>query len=346
MITAFNKGVAHRDFFAYCTTLRPLELKALGELSYVQHLAPQRIIYAQGGASTAIYIITRGTVELSTENAVAGGDSLLLSRGDLLGDIDTLTKTPRRHTARARGAVTVQCFQVEDFPELARRAPSFFLFLSQNLASRLRAELDATDGDSEPLQLHGNLANFDLVTVYQTIVSSRQTGELRIFNEKAELISVFFFEQGQPRHGQFQHLTGPEAFMQLFVSDTLSGTFLFSSEGRVSSCVEAELIAGSADDMLIHALQARDELQQLKLRFPDAGATLHRRRLALASDTPVELPPAAEQVWAVAFNNPLPIGALSRRTGLSEIRVYEAVDLLVQSGHFELCSTAACADVA
>lgn len=341
--------MGQRDFFAYCTTLKPLELKAIGELSYVQHLASGRIVYSAGDASSTFYVVTRGMVELSGGQAIAGIDAQILSRGQFFGDLETLTGTPRRHTARARHPLSVQCFQRDDFAEIFRRVPSFFYFLSQDLAMRLyRAEAAASDADPESFELHGNLANFDLITVYQTIVNARQTGELRIFNDKADLVSVFFFENGEPRNGQFQHLTGDEAFTQLFLAETLAGSFLFSLEGRVSSCIQAELIHATSD-MLIRALQARDELHQLKLRFADAGAMLLRRKLNLTwpENARLETRPAAEHIWQLAYSTPMPISALYQRCHVSELKIYEALAFLIDSGHFELSSGLTdCAQVA
>lgn len=341
--------MGQRDFFAYCTTLKPLELKAIGELSYVQHLASGRIVYSAGDASSAFYVVTRGMVELSGGEAIAGVDAQILSRGQFFGDLDALTGAPRRHTARARHPLSIQCFQRDDFTEICRRVPSLFYFLSQDLATRLhRAEAAASQADPESFELHGNLANFDLITVYQTIVNARQTGELRIFNEKADLISVFFFENGEPRNGQFQHLTGDEAFTQLFVADTLAGSFLFSLEGRVSSCIQAQVI-NATSDMLIRALQARDELHQLKTRFADSAAMLLRRKLNLTwpEDAPRELCATAEHIWQIVYSTPLPISALYQRCHVSELKIYEALAFLIDSGHFELSSGSSdCAQVA
>jgi CRP-like cAMP-binding protein len=341
--------VAQRDFFAYCTTLKPLELKAIGELSYVQHLGSGRIVYSAGDASSTLYVVTRGMVELSGGEAIAGVDVQILSRGQFFGDLETLTGEARRHTARARHPLSVQCFQRDDFPEIFRRVPSFFYFLSQDLATRLyRAEAAASDAGPESFELHGNLANFDLITVYQTIVNARQSGELRIFNEKADLISVFFFENGEPRSGQFQHLTGDEAFSQLFIAETLAGSFLFSLESRVSSCIQAQVI-NPTSDMLIRALQARDELHQMKARFTDPTAMLLRRKLNItcADDVSPDLRATAEHIWQLAYSTPLPISALYQRCHVCELKLYEALAFLVDSGHFELSSGSSdCAQVA
>ncbi|MFL6583236.1 MAG: DUF4388 domain-containing protein, partial [Chthoniobacterales bacterium] len=230
-----------------------------------------------------------------------------------------------------------------------RRAPSFFHFLTEHLARRLQCALaDAAGKKDEALELSGNLANFDLVAIYQTIVSSRKTGELRIFGDQGELTAVFFFVEGQPHAGQFQHLSGEDAFTQLFLTETLTGTFLFSSEGRVSSAGQSDVITREAGDLLIRAIQARDELEQLKQRFPDRAATLHRRKLNFSSpaDMPNDTGTVAAQIWQMAFSTPLAIAQLYTRCAVSELKIYEALELLVTTGHFEPCSSAPHAKVA
>src|SRR4051794_23598031 len=70
-----------QDFFAYCTSLRLLELKAIGELSRVRHLGEGETIYSTGDAGDCLYIINRGVVEViqpSTQNSAPAG---YLSRG-------------------------------------------------------------------------------------------------------------------------------------------------------------------------------------------------------------------------------------------------------------------------
>ena len=56
-----------RDFFGFCTTLKPLELKALGALSEIRHLTAGETIYAAGDPSDVLYIINRGVVEAISE---------------------------------------------------------------------------------------------------------------------------------------------------------------------------------------------------------------------------------------------------------------------------------------
>ena len=326
-----------RDFFGFCIALKPLELKAIGELSETRHLGAGEIIYAPGDPGDSLYIITRGVVEAARGGAKDVPDAYL-SRGDIFGDVEVLTELPRKYLVRTREPVSLQCFHRKDFAELIRRVPSFFQYLSEQLAFRLAQARDLAMAQSHCLELNGSLSNFDLVTIYQTIVNSSQTGELRIINEKSDLISAFFFDKGQPRCGQFEHLTGEEAFWQLFLSESLAGKFSFSAGDRpVTDWIQSEPITRNPGDMLINALQSRDEFHELKRRMPDPAATLRRRKSKLSwpSIAPPELQPIAEEVWPLADKAQVTLAGLFRSCGFCELKIYQVVDELVQSQHFE-----------
>src|SRR4051812_5574701 len=315
-----------RDFFAYCTSLKLLELKAIGELSRVQHLPEGATIYSTGDPGDALFIINRGVVEVIHPAAQKSAPAAYLSRGDLLGDVETLSGLPRKHVARSCEPVSLQCFQRKDFPELIRRVPSFFHFLSTQLATRLAQARDLAISQSHCLELSGNLANFDLITVYQTIANSSQTGQLRISNPNGELMSALFFEQGQPRCGQFEHLTGEEAFWQLFVNEHLAGTFTFSTGVLPEKdWIQSEQITKNASEMLINALQGRDEFAELKQKFGASNATVQRNKANLA--WPAKAAPeslaVAEQIWKFAANGPISVEELFRHCTLCELKIYQ-----------------------
>lgn len=327
-----------RDFFGFCITLKPLELKAIGELSQTRHLAAGETIYAPGDPGDTLYIINRGVVEAVRSSAKNVADTYL-SRGDIFGDVEVLTERPRKYLVRSREPVSLQCFHRTDFPELVRRVPLFFQYLSEQLAFRLAQARELTLTQSQCLELSGSLSNFDLVTIYQTIVNSSQTGELRISNEDSALISAFYFEKGQPRSGQFEHLTGEEAFAQLFLSEALPGAFSFSSGDRpIRAGMHSEEIRRNSEEMLIDALRGRDELNELKQRMSNGQAILHRRKPKLAWPTGVAaaLRPVAEQIWQVVSGGPVTLSSLFRQCSFCELKIYEAVDELIESQHLDL----------
>lgn len=338
-----------QDFFAFCTSLKLLELKAIGELSRVRHLGEGETIYSTGDAGDALFIINRGVVEVIHPAAQQSAPSAYLSRGDVLGDVETLSGLPRKHIARTCEPVSLQCFQRKDFAELIRRVPSFFFFISNQLALRLAQARDLAMTQSHCLELAGNLANFDLITVYQTIANSSQTGQLRISNAAGELVSAFFFEQGQPRGGQFAHLTGEEAFWQLFVNEHLAGKFTFSTDSLPEKdWIQSERITKNASEMLINALQGRDEFAELKHRFQDEATPLERGKpnLIWPATAAPELRPLAEQIWAFAARGPVTVPILFQNCAVCELKIYQAVDELLQSRHFVWSQVAASSKVA
>ncbi len=325
----------NRDFFAFCTSLKPLELKALGALSRARHIPSGQTIYCAGDKSDALYIISRGMVEIVQENASRTAPGTYLSRGDIFGDVEVLTDLPREHLVRTCAEVSLQAVHRRDFPEMLRRVPSFFRYLSEQLASRLLQARDVALSRSHCLELSGSLSNFDLVTVYQTITHSSQTGRLSILDEQGNSIATFFFESGQPRSGQFQHLSGEEAFTQLFLADDLAGTFAFSSGDVAPSGTEAARIGLKAEKMLITALQARDEFNALRAELPNASTTIEclRREPRLERDAPEQLTPLAQQIRQLLEQGPLGFDRLYLRLGVSELKIYAAVAELLRADH-------------
>jgi hypothetical protein len=276
-------------------------------------------------------------VEVIQPSAQKSAPAAYLSRGDVLGDVEALSGVPRKHVVRTCEPVSLQCFERKNFPELIRRIPSFFHYISTQLALRLSQASDIALAQSHCLELSGSLANFDLITIYQTIANSSQTGELRISNPNGELVSAFFFEKGQPRCGQFEHLTGEEAFWQLFVSEELPGTFAFSAKDLpVKDWIQSERITKNAGEMLINALQGRDEFAELKQRFGVDGATLqrHKANLTWPAGAPPESKAVAEQIWELAAKGPVTVLDLFHHCAVCELKVYQVVEELVQSHHF------------
>ncbi len=335
--------VPQKDFFAFCTSLLPIELKGLGALSHVRHTKETETIYSVGDRPEMLYIINRGVVEVMPENAECEGCGRILTRGAVFGDLELLLEFPRKATARTREVASLQCFARADFPELIKRVPSFFHFLSGQLASRLHRLQDKTSPQDQCLELSGNLANFDLVTVFQTIVNSSQTGELSILNEDGEVVSAFFFESGQPRSGQFQHLTGEEAFWQLFLAKELRGTFSFHSGAqRISRVIQSASIARHPSEMLIHAMQSRDELTVLRGEISSADSVLTRvdRKFEIDEISPEELRPVAKEVWRRLSSHPLSLRQLYLDLSVSELKIYQAVSAMVHAGYLSVTEPA------
>ncbi|MBA3543429.1 MAG: cyclic nucleotide-binding domain-containing protein [Chthoniobacterales bacterium] len=328
-----------RDFFAFCKSLRLVELKAIGGLSRVRHFTENELVYAAGQEGDEVFVINRGAVELKPRNARPGAPATVLSRGDIFGETGALMELPRDHSARACGALSVQCFRRTDFPELIQKVPSFFFFLSEKLANRLFQARELARSPNNSLELTGSLSNFDVITIYQTIIQSMQTGLLTIADERGETISTFYFEKGRPRWGRFQHLSGEEAFWQLFLHEHSSGHFAFSNQTQVhSDWGEGSAIARNADELLINAIQMRDQFEDLRKRMGNLSLRVKRLQLNLTWNSPEleALRPVAEDIWQIAYNEELSLAELRDRVSFCDAKVYQAIDQMVRAGLFSI----------
>lgn len=321
-----------RDFFAFCTALKPIELKAIGELSWVRHLAEGDVLYSPGEPGNALYIVNRGVLEISPKGR-PGNKILFLGRGDLVGDVEVFADMRRTQLVRAKEAASLQCFPRANFPELLRVVPDFYRYLCEQMATRLLKERDLADDPENSLELSGRISNFDLTTIHQTIMSSGQTGELSIQDETGDTVGAFYFESGQPRAARFEHLTGEDAFWQLFLCDQLSGTFSFSvGEHSLTDPVQSAPIT-PRNDLLITALQFRDELDALKKGMKDHSEKLGTRGTDLKWNgaAPESLRPLAEHVWTLLARGPKTIAELYRECGVCELKIFQVVSELLYS---------------
>jgi len=320
-----------RDFFAFCTSLTRPELRMIGELSWVRHLQEGEILYRPGEPGNALFIVNRGEIEV-----VSGPEGLnlvRLIRGQVIGDTEAFSESPRIQLVRAPSGASLQCFPRSNFQQLVRAVPSFFRYLCEQMAFRLLQESDQVRNNEELAPLTGQISNFDLTTVHQTIAHSGQTGQLRIKDEQAELIGAFYFKSGRPCAAQFQHLTGEEAFWQLFLNEALSGTFSFSvGELPSPNWIGGGEIIRQTDDMLIAALQYRDELSALKKEInPAAAARLVPAHAKLHWNGSSEhLRPLADRIWELVSRKPLNLSQIYRQCSVCELKIYQVVDLLLK----------------
>jgi CRP-like cAMP-binding protein len=331
--------MVQRDFFTFCTSLQLLELKAIGTVTKVKHFAENEIVYSAGDEGDELFIINRGAVELLPQNAQPGAATTVLSRGDIFGETGALMELPRDHTVRACVAVSLQCFRRSDFPSLIERVPSFFLFLAEKLAKRLFQAKELMRSPSNSLELSGDLSNFDVVTIYQTIIQSMQTGLLTMADEDGETTATFYFDKGTARWGRFEHLSGDESFWQLFMHEHRSGTFCFSNQTQVgANWGEGSGLTRPADEILISAVQMREPFEDLRKRMNDSSLRVKRRKLNLAWDNPEleDLRPVAEEIWQLAYNDAFTLAELHRGSHFCDWKIYQTVDEMVRKGLFTL----------
>jgi hypothetical protein len=118
------------------------------------------------------------------------------------------------------------------------------------------------------------------------------------------------------------------------LSEKLSGTFSFSvGERPVSDWKESGQIRRNAGDMLITALQFRDELHALKKGMHQNSDTLRARTTELhwSSGAPDELKKLAQQVLKLVSKGSKTMDDLYRQCSVCELKLYQIVTELLYS---------------
>src|SRR3954451_425655 len=120
------------DFYAFSTSLKRPELKRIGELSWVRHMVKGEVLYQTGEPGNALYIVNRGSLAVIPPKGGTAAQVMRLSRGDVVGDVEAFTESPRTRLVRAgEDETSLQCFPRANFGELLKSVPSFFNYLCE-----------------------------------------------------------------------------------------------------------------------------------------------------------------------------------------------------------------------
>jgi len=181
-------------------------------------------------------------------------------------------------------------------------------------------------------QLQGNLRFFDLATVIQTLIGSRQTGTLVVSQEGGkQRIAELLFVKGNIARARYRQLTGDDAVFQLFQAP-IEGEFSFTGRTVQEDEVQSD-ITMPAISLLMESVRLQDELPILKERLPDAGRAFRQKAPHLAWDE-VETVELAAAVWA-RLKRGASLLDLHRDVPRCSYSIYRTVLALVETGQIE-----------
>ncbi len=324
--------MSNRDFFSFCTTLTPVERRAMGELSMALHVPEGTTLYSLGEESDAIYIVSRGMLTVVPDANSGNHTGVYLSRGDMLGAAEVITGSARVTSAMACEDASLQRIPAENLGELARRIPTFAIYLAEQLSWRLLQTDEQYHARSNCLEFSGNLRNFDIVAIVQTIYNSSKTGELAILNEDGESVAGMYFREGRPLCVQCHHLTGMEAFWQIFLQERMSGSFNFTPSEEMEDIRQELPLNRGVDDMLINAVRQRDEFQMIMEVMPPFESHLHRTGDFPEWTGDSSLRPAMEAILNLIDRQRVRLDEMFWLCNFSELTLYSALVELVRSG--------------
>lgn len=277
MTNAVDKRQELVDFLKEHSIFKVLDLRILEGISPIFaeiHYGPGQIIFKQGDPADAIYIVKEGSVEVIQGESPA---KILayLTAGECFGEMALVHETPRTATIRVPESAT--CIRVPKaaLKELRARFPEVTSAVADVINHRLAGTL--------PFQapgLQGNLAFFDLATVIQTVVASRQAGVLILFGRSGKAVAQLIMKDGSISHATFKHLYGERAVLELMTrNDPLD--FIFERQDVSKKPQDNALRIKPPHMLLIEGARRADELPKLM-------ATLGWPQHVWVQGTPVE----------------------------------------------------------
>jgi len=291
----------------------------------------QEMIYAQGDAANAVYIVSSGVVEVLTHSP----DGLLtrsvgvMSRGDFFGDLAVLTGQPRLGSVRALEPSELLRIEKLAFIQLLEKVPKMGAYFARNLAKRLHKTSTEAHLKVYEIELTGNLRQFDLLTIFQAITGMGRTGELHINNSANELIGSYFFREGRAEQARFVHLEGIEAVWEGFLQSATDGTFTFrSTEQPSATSAEQHHVGLESTDLLMQGCTRRDAYHALDEEMRQMQGRLNRLTETLAWTDPETLP-LAERIWELIAKKPQPLASMWRRVNYSSLTFLNVVTMLI-----------------
>jgi signal transduction histidine kinase len=118
--------------------LPPAEMASLQRAAMRKPLTPGQEIFKEGDKGDGIYIVGRGTIEIST---LIQGERKVLARrepGDIFGEMAVVDDRPRSASAASAGAAEVYFVSRDHLYEMLERTPRLSLALLKEISSRLR----------------------------------------------------------------------------------------------------------------------------------------------------------------------------------------------------------------
>src|SRR5436309_2922047 len=137
----YEEALARVDLFS---GLRYKELTEVAKCCHMARYSPGSVLISQGEKGLGLFIISKGTVQITRKNSPDGAEQVLATAGiaDIIGEMSLLDDMPRSATITALDEVTVLVLPKGDFRTILRsilsRDPDVGLDLLAVLSRRLR----------------------------------------------------------------------------------------------------------------------------------------------------------------------------------------------------------------
>lgn len=215
---------------------------------------PGHIVFAEGDPADGLYVIKSGNV------AVIKGKSRVvayLTAGECFGEMAEAHDAPRNATIRVPEEAVVLRLPTTALREVTSKFPAVASKIAETISERA-----ATTSTFKPPGLQGNLAFFDLPTIIQTVIASRQEGVLSLYGRSGRVVGRLILRNSTIAAASFDHLRGENALYDLMNgSDPLD--FTFDQVKTDDEEADSDLNGRPPHMLLIEGARRADELPRL-----------------------------------------------------------------------------------
>lgn len=325
-------SAADTTFLSRATVYSPLPvpvLKKILDAGEVRRYAAGDILFDAGDETESTFVIKTGVVEICRRDPESGTHKVVayLGEGDSIGEMVLFTGSPRSSLARVPEEAEIFAIDRAGIIELCRAEPDLALYFCRLFASRLESWVKKGRRQETQRQLQGNLKFFDLATIVQTLGDTQASGTLVIRNELGRIHAELDFRDGRLRRARLGHLTGEQAFYQLFQPPP-DGTFLFQGGIHLEDDAGPEVDVGVVA-ALMEAMRLQDEWQMLRDRFDDRDRIYvpSADELAWEDDETIV---AAYNLWS-HLHRAAPLGGVLAESPFCSATVLSILDRLAAS---------------
>lgn len=259
MSTQIEKSREIADFLKNQSIFQVLDkniLESLSSLFTEIECGPGRLIFKEGDPPDALYVVKSGSVAV-LQSKPQQRVITYLTAGECFGEMAIVQDAPRNATIRVPEEAIVLRLPVAAFRELSKRFPAISTEITDVISRR---SVGSTPFKAPGLQ--GNLAFFDLPTVIQTVISSRQNGMLSLFGRNGRIVGSLVIKNGAIATAAFDQLRGEYALYELMMSsDPLD--FTFDRQQVPTGEVDLELLRRPPHMLMIEGARRADELPKL-----------------------------------------------------------------------------------
>lgn len=317
------------DFLKEYSIFKVLDMRILEGISPIfseVQYGPGQIVFKQGDPADAIYIVKQGSVEV-----IQGEPSKILAyltAGECFGEMALIHETPRTATIRVPETATIIRLPKAAMKELRARFPEVTSAIADVINHRLAGTL--------PFQapgLQGNLAFFDLATVIQTVVASRQAGMLILFGRSGKAVAQLVMKEGSITHATFKHLYGERAVLELMTrTDPLD--FIFERQDVSKKPIDNQLRVKPPHMLLIEGARRADELVKLlsNLGWPNGVIGTANDVTDWTKFMEYDGPNLGPRVWPM-MGAGCTIEELTHKVPYDRYAILSLLDVLVKKGH-------------